>query len=69
MRLSVALMRLRRLAHVQTGGGMSTAGSSSSLVMEARQFLGTNPTSRRSLWCAHFTNMVLERAGWPHLRT
>ena len=41
----------------------SMTGSSSSLVMEARHYLGTNPTSRASLWCARFMNMVLARTG------
>lgn len=38
--------------------------SSSSLVAEARRYMGTNPTNRRSLWCGAFMNMVLERAGY-----
>jgi uncharacterized protein (TIGR02594 family) len=29
----------------------------------ARQYMGTNPTSRRSLWCADFLNLVLKRSG------
>jgi uncharacterized protein (TIGR02594 family) len=37
--------------------------SSSSLVAEARRYLGTNPTRRSSLWCGAFMNMVLERTG------
>jgi uncharacterized protein (TIGR02594 family) len=36
---------------------------SSTVVAEARRYLGGNPTSRRSLWCARFMNMVLERTG------
>jgi len=67
----VALTRLRQYGHSQAsgtpyepGGGMVMSGSSSSLVMEARHFLGTNPTSRSSLWCARFMNMVLERTGY-----
>jgi uncharacterized protein (TIGR02594 family) len=65
-----ALTRLRRFANTQAsvtpyepGGGMATSGSSSSLVMEARHYLGGNPTGRGSLWCARFMNMVLERTG------
>jgi uncharacterized protein (TIGR02594 family) len=42
---------------------MMASGSSSSLVMEARHFLGGNPTGRGSLWCARFMNMVLEKTG------
>lgn len=37
---------------------------SASLVAEARRYLGTNPTGRRSLWCGAFMSMVLERAGY-----
>jgi uncharacterized protein (TIGR02594 family) len=36
----------------------------SSIVAEARSFIGSgNPTSRSTLWCARFMNMVLERTG------
>jgi uncharacterized protein (TIGR02594 family) len=66
---SAALSRLRHYAGVsaprtsyEPGGGM-TSGSSSSLVMEARHYLGGNPTGRGSLWCARFMNMVLEKTG------
>jgi len=31
--------------------------------MEARHYLGGNPTGRGSLWCARFMNMVLEKTG------
>ena len=41
----------------------SAPASSSSLVAEARRYLGTNPTRRRSLWCGAFMNLVLERTG------
>jgi uncharacterized protein (TIGR02594 family) len=65
-----ALTRLRRFADTQasvppheTAGGMTMSGGSSSLVMEARRYLGGNPTGRGSLWCARFANMVLERTG------
>ena len=39
------------------------AGAGSGLIAEARRWLGTNPTGKRSLWCAHFMNFVLERSG------
>jgi uncharacterized protein (TIGR02594 family) len=42
------------------GGGF---GGGSSVVAEARRYLGGNPTGRSSLWCATFMNMVLERTG------
>lgn len=35
----------------------------SNVVAEARRYLGGNPTGRRSLWCARFMNMVLQRSG------
>jgi uncharacterized protein (TIGR02594 family) len=65
-----ALARLRHYAHSQAkvtpderGAATATSGSSSSLVMEARQFLGTKPSGMGSLWCARFMNMVLEKTG------
>ena len=33
-------------------------------VSEARRWIGSNPTSRNSLWCATFMNFVLERSGY-----
>lgn len=33
-------------------------------VMEARRWIGTNPTDRERLWCARFMNFVLERSGF-----
>jgi uncharacterized protein (TIGR02594 family) len=68
---TVALTRLRKFADTQAnatpyepGGGMVTSGSSSSLVMEAREFIGTKPSGMGgSLWCARFMNMVLEKTG------
>ena len=41
----------------------SSGFNSSDVVAEARRYIGGNPTSRRSLWCARFMNMVLERSG------
>ena len=37
--------------------------ASNSLVAEARKYLGTNPTGRRSLWCGAFMDMVLKETG------
>lgn len=45
------------------GGMMSGGFGSSDVVSEARRYLGGNPTSRRSLWCARFMNMVLQHTG------
>ena len=40
-------------------GGAST----NELVAEARKYIGTNPTGRRSLWCGAFMDMVLKETG------
>jgi uncharacterized protein (TIGR02594 family) len=45
------------------GMAMSGGFGGSGVVAEARRYLGGNPTSRRSLWCARFMNMVLEHTG------
>jgi len=34
------------------------------LVVEARKYMGTNPTDRKRLWCATFMNFVLARVGY-----
>jgi len=36
---------------------------SNRLVGEARKYIGTNPTGRRSLWCGAFMDMVLRETG------
>ena len=46
-------------------GAAASSSSGSNVVAEARRYLGGgNPTGRRSLWCARFMNMVLEKAGF-----
>jgi uncharacterized protein (TIGR02594 family) len=42
----------------------SSGFGSSNVVAEARRYIGGNPTSRATLWCARFMNMVLQRAGF-----
>jgi len=37
--------------------------ASSSVISEARRYIGTNPTNRRSLWCGAFMDMVLRKTG------
>ncbi|HEX5778783.1 MAG TPA: TIGR02594 family protein [Xanthobacteraceae bacterium] len=44
------------------GGGFAAAGNPR-WVSVARQYKGTNPTGRRSLWCADFLNLVLKKSG------
>ncbi|HET6839858.1 MAG TPA: TIGR02594 family protein [Bradyrhizobium sp.] len=67
----VAQIKTRGFAHTYASLGSSAAGrtavaagfGSSDVVSEARRYIGGNPTSRGSLWCARFMNMVLERSG------
>jgi uncharacterized protein (TIGR02594 family) len=66
----LAVARLRRFANTHanlspdtTVGAAPMSGGGSSLVMEARHYLGGNPTGRGSLWCARFMNMVLQHTG------
>jgi uncharacterized protein (TIGR02594 family) len=37
---------------------------SPALVIEARKYMGTNPTDRQRLWCATFMNFVLAKLGY-----
>jgi len=69
----VAQMRARGLAganaslgsEMYSGGAATSDGfGSSSVVTEARRYIGGNPTGRGSLWCARFMNMVLQRTGY-----
>ena len=58
----------RSQASLSTGAESSATTASggfggSSVVAEARRYLGGNPTGRASLWCARFMNFVLERTG------
>ncbi|MGI8524617.1 MAG: TIGR02594 family protein [Pseudolabrys sp.] len=41
----------------------SVVGGSSSMVSEARRYIGGNPTGRGSLWCGAFMDMVLKHTG------
>jgi uncharacterized protein (TIGR02594 family) len=65
---NVARLRSPRVANSYASVGpeafsSGAASGSSDLVMEARHYLGGNPTGRASLWCARFMNMVLARTG------
>ena len=48
----------RHQAHDAYGGFTSNA-----LVADARRYIGTNPTGRKSLWCGAFMDMVLRQTG------
>jgi uncharacterized protein (TIGR02594 family) len=43
--------------------GASGMSGGSTLLAEARRYLGGNPTGWAHQWCAKFMNMVLERTG------
>jgi uncharacterized protein (TIGR02594 family) len=61
---SLASGAVTRSPAASSGFNSTSSGfNSSDVVAEARRYIGGNPTSRRSLWCARFMNMVLERSG------
>jgi uncharacterized protein (TIGR02594 family) len=59
-----ATSRRHRAVAATSASSLATAGfSSNALVAEARRYLGTNPTGRRSLWCGAFMDMILRETG------
>lgn len=69
----VAQMRAGGFANTNASLGSNESSSgmiasmsygSSSMVSEARRYLGGNPTGRGSLWCARFMNLVLQHSGY-----
>lgn len=46
-------------------GGTGIGFGGTSLVAEARRWIGGNPTGRSSLWCGNFMNFVLSHTGHP----
>jgi uncharacterized protein (TIGR02594 family) len=46
-----------------TGAAHASVGGTPHWISVARRYKGTNPTGRRSLWCADFMNYVLKRSG------
>jgi len=51
-------------ASMNSSGGFGGGFGSSSVVAEARSYIGSgNPTGRARLWCARFMNMVLQKTG------
>lgn len=55
--------QVSRAARASHASVAPIAGFGSSLVAQARSYLGTNPTGMSALWCARFMNMVLEKSG------
>ena len=53
----------RGSSYAASSGASSYGWASSSVLNEARRYIGTNPTGRRSLWCAAFMDMVLRQTG------
>jgi uncharacterized protein (TIGR02594 family) len=49
---------------LQPAAAANEDGSPSSIVNEARRWIGTNPTDLNRLWCARFMNFVLRRVGY-----
>ena len=52
----------RRAQRIDTSASAGSSGNSS-LVAEARRYLGGNPTGWAHDWCGKFMNLVLERTG------
>jgi uncharacterized protein (TIGR02594 family) len=64
-RLTARVQRRRAVrdgAASYASAGFSGFGGSS-LVADARRYLGTNPTDRRSLWCGAFMDKILRDTG------
>jgi len=61
-RQSLASARERAQSHSNSAYGGPTTDA---LVIEARKYIGTNPTGRGSLWCGAFMDFVLKRTGHP----
>ena len=62
IRRRAAVARAVRTSGAKAYGAASAFGGTG-VVAEARRYIGTNPTGRARLWCAHFMNMVLQRSG------
>jgi uncharacterized protein (TIGR02594 family) len=59
-------MRNQRREHSEgaEAEAVPTGRGAYALVSEARRYIGTNPTNMARLWCARFTNFVLNRSGY-----
>lgn len=55
--------RLASMHRARRSTAGESASSDSSLVSEARRYLGGNPTGWAHDWCGKFMNLVLERTG------
>ncbi|MBX6328694.1 MAG: TIGR02594 family protein [Pseudolabrys sp.] len=59
------MRRNERATAAQTATPMFDAVTGNALVADARRYLGTNPTGRRTLWCGAFMDKILRDAGYP----
>jgi uncharacterized protein (TIGR02594 family) len=55
--------RHHRRAHAPFAAPSSGGFGGSTLVAEARRYIGSNPTGRRSLWCGAFMDKILRETG------
>lgn len=55
--------RARNAASPENVAATSIGIGGGDLVTRARQYIGTNPTGRNSLWCGAFMDMVLKQTG------
>jgi uncharacterized protein (TIGR02594 family) len=55
--------RILRASAASYAGASSSGIGGGSIVADARRYLGTNPTGRRSLWCGAFMDKVLRETG------
>ena len=49
---------------VASQNAVAVSAGTPALVVEARRWIGTNPTGKTQLWCARFMNFILERVGY-----
>jgi uncharacterized protein (TIGR02594 family) len=57
-------LRRERTERTEEVGAAPAGRSAYAIVSEARRYIGTNPTNMARLWCARFTNFVLNRTGY-----
>jgi uncharacterized protein (TIGR02594 family) len=53
----------RHSAPAKLAASSAATFSTNTLVAEARKYIGTNPTRRKTLWCGAFMDMVLRHTG------
>jgi uncharacterized protein (TIGR02594 family) len=56
-------VRGQKVASLPSASIQTTGFGTPHWITVARRYKGTNPTSRKNLWCADFLNLVLQRSG------